>query len=193
VASLGNVIPIFERTLDKFSFHSLLLADNAELDSELRWACQRPKSLARGRTLDHECPEAFLLALTQLERNNLEKYMEIVADGHCAVSLGKNAAKDPRHSSSSVLHATALDDGLVFVSSVGTHGRWMAPSELLLAKAFPTRRLTGFACSSFDVAQDAHTRSRSAIVTQASSTMNLVAMSAVWLYTFAFVNLKPKP
>ena len=51
-ASLQNVIPLFYRPKWlKFTFYDYLIATEDELDQELDWASSRPKSKAKGKSL----------------------------------------------------------------------------------------------------------------------------------------------
>jgi hypothetical protein len=204
VSSWSNVVPLFQRVLQT-TWRVFLCADNEDLMSELAWAIGRKKSIAciSGHDIEHfkamraEEPDkfwktAFREALSEFEESNLEHYESTVGTDRVHM-LGQNP-KPPTNrgvsSGSTVLHTIISNAAIQWVCEAG---RWLTPTELLVANAIPTTHKHGLGsrCSSFALGgpSRARERKRADVAHQAGNTMNCLVCGVFWMYCLVWTDI----
>ena len=201
-SSFANVLPLFHRTF-KATFKILAVASDADLQEELQWAIGRPKSKARGMSLDEvlASPDPWALAQTPKEDEFEESYMNKpgITDDH-AIQLNQNAAagRGMHSPDTTFLHTVIRNSGLIKIRSLK---RWLVGKELLLYQGFPVlpelatpRSKTLRKCCSFcppvglPGPADAQARAPAAVKAMAGNSMNLSIPNAITIYLMVFTD-----
>lgn len=133
-STLCRVMPFYTYDV-KYSWHCCMVAGNDELQTELEWACnpKRASSLwPSGKNVQLE-PGAFKMSLSKCELEFLTGY-ERVRPAGCCHMLSQNPTKHVQSSTPRILGTIIKNSSITWSSS---HGRWLAPSELLCGQGFP--------------------------------------------------------
>jgi hypothetical protein len=125
-----------------------MIADAAELASELEWANDRALVRERssghtppGLVPQHDPPGSFLAALTCMERDRLQRF-NAMRPGQAA-DLCQNPDQRCITTRRGHLMTITKNVGIVFSKR---HGRWLCATELLSAMGFPIREEDMRAC-----------------------------------------------
>ena len=107
---------------------------------ELAWAIARPKSKAKGKTLDEvkTLHHPYDLALTQVETTNLAKYEADLPRG-ISCNIVQSFDKRPTYGTVDTMHTIVANMGLHFCTSSSVR-RWFTTSELMVAQGIPIHR-----------------------------------------------------
>jgi hypothetical protein len=214
VASLANVVPLFQRLL-KCTWHIFKTASKADLLDELFWAVNRKKSRAalagRDRSYYEEVlksspdtfwSSAFREALTDFEGTVLSYYEDTV--GTDRVHMLNQDPRPPRNhgisSTPTIMHTIIANTGVQWDC---TSARWMTPLELLIVNGVPVNYKlgnlaspTGARCSSFCPGVS-HARSsprkRAAVAHQSGNTMNVMVSGVFLFYILGWIDLSSDP
>ena len=210
VSSFSNVVPIFRRKLAT-TWRVFLTASDAEIVAEVMWALKRKLSIASSvenhdisfyETMLTTDPARFVSsfrsALTENELARLHHYEKTVGDQHVHM-LNQNPMPPSSHGQSSsptILHTIISNAGIQWISE---RGRWVTPSEFLIANGIPTTyhlgnvtSPAGGRCSSFcsGGTHERSNRKRSNVAYQAGNTMNVSVTGIFWLYCLCWVQLR---
>ena len=168
-------------------FRIFLFASEDELEEELKWASNRPRSLATdGLTLAE--PDSFRKALTAHEADSLANYLRTYPNSSKVFSLKQTVASDHAVVSSDALQTVTKNVGLLWDSSVN---RWFLSKELLASQGFPVPGSVGHGfplCSSYQVARQSP-RSRQATSERAGNSMNVNCCGYMHIYRLLAIDL----
>ena len=171
-----------------YSWQVLMVAEAAELEAELQWACnpKRASSLwPQGKPIAVE-PGAFKHSLSKVELDNLNEYIRTQPSG-CVHYLQQNPKHHVQSSSRRIL-STIIKNTTISWSCV--HDRWLCPSEVLLGQGFPVPaalklvdegilKPTNEFCSFSRARED---RKASSTKGQAGNSMPVPTAGLLWVY-----------
>lgn len=128
------------RRVCNYEFNAVCLAGADELRAELKRLASRPNSVARTKNLELNLstPDAWELALTELEFDNLQLYKQCCPNG--AYSLNQSFDAGSKWMSLRSLHAIVKNVGVLWNQSLPTPRPFM-PTELMLGQSFPVHSM----------------------------------------------------
>ena len=195
ICRMDNVIPLLYRDAGyNCTYRDYMIAESMpefehEKDEELAWAIARPKSKAKGKTLDEvkTLHHPYDLALTQVETTNLAKYEADLPRG-ISCNIVQSFDKRPTYGTVDTMHTIVANMGLHFCTSSSVR-RWFTTSELMVAQGIPIHR-------SFANPRGRHytttpylmpaNRKRIKVLQQIGNTMQIPVVGTVLFYLILF-------
>jgi hypothetical protein len=177
------------------TFHFLRISRDSMRDWELKWAISRPKSQAKGMTLDavKALVRPWFKAMTRLELQSYDAYMHSGLTTLHAVQVNQNveAGQGQRSPSTTTLHTIIKNCGITMCREEA-----FTCEELLLSQCFATRldlsaprsgklyRTCSFAPagdgSDENMMEEWAERGRASVSGQAGNSMNLSVCAVIW-------------